>query len=319
MWRPWGLVGIGLLIALVAACEPPGGLTGGPSPGGSSNVAPPPPPPPPPGFSAAGPTIPTAPLAGANIDIGRMMQDLISLSNQAADELSRVTDAASARAAAPRVQPILDRQDHLINQLAALRIQLPPEQFQPFQARYGEQVRASSERALAEQARVMGNFELLAAWGEGLKAAAGAAPTISAPATAPGDAQALDQKIAVEGQMAALLESIADEATARAAQPQIRQLMPQLEQANRNMMAAMVRSSAIVDQMMNHSAEDMRRSQERLDAAAEHAARGPGAGVVRQELIDLVTMPLRLSPTERMRSKAQPAVQSRLEQLGLAP
>jgi len=237
-----------------------------------------------------------------------------------ADDLAKVTDAESAKAIAPTAAPLIDRQSKLLKRLSGLRIEMSEEEYAPYKAKYGEQAQRAGQRALAEQARIFGNHEILVVFGR--SALSSVSPedlekhraAVEAENADLGDA--LSAQTSTVNKISDLLASVHDQETARQAQPTLRQLIPEYEQVARRATGRLVAASGNLQRQEMHQSM---MAAERMNGEIKRIAKTPARDVLRQDLIDLVSSNIRIMPNERLRAKVQQQIGTLLKELGLEP
>lgn len=275
------------------ASSPPGneGEVGTPA-------APPPPPPPPPGIG--GSNIP-APAGSATVS-GRLdaaFEEMIAVMNRVSDLLSSVTDEASAKAAAPKYVPLVQRREELMREIAVLRLQSGGEDGQVAR-KYSTRVKAAAEKVAAGDARLLRDGQMMMTWAKALRAVQQASPPVpSAPAGQGGANSPAQQFVALQQEMAAnikqivdLLSTVNDEASARDAAPKLRQCAGDIKRSAKKMKLAMVSLSpqdlqrAIAE--LRDSAKDTAQLSSRMEDEIVRVAAGPAAGAIGAEINELL-------------------------------
>jgi hypothetical protein len=244
-----------------------------------------------------------------------------------ADALARVQSPADAQREAARVQPIIARQKALTDELAAMKYEIPPEQYRPVLARHQAQIQSAGQRAIRAQARVLGNMEMLTAWGRGLKAAAGTSP--KPPPPVPGQ-DSFDEKLNTYlevleqvgesfDQIGAALESVQDEQSARAAAEQIRRGTPVMEERFRRHAALMIRFNGsgdlgrIMQEVHKRGIEPAQGP--RMMDQIKRVAEGPHREQLKEELRGIYEVFLRAETSQRRRAE----IQKKINELRLGP
>lgn len=96
----------------------------------------------------------SGPVNAGGFDGAAACQDAIDNSNQAADLMSTITDAASARAATDQLLQMETRREAIKVRLSAFLAAANSEQKKQVDVRYGKKLNAASDRLAAEQDRV---------------------------------------------------------------------------------------------------------------------------------------------------------------------
>jgi hypothetical protein len=241
-------------------------------------------------------------------------EEMIAVSYQISDVLSRVTDAASAKAAAPKYVSLSGRKNELLREMAGLKLQLGDEGDRIAQ-KYSSRVKVAAESATAAEARVWSNRQIVITWGKALEAAMRAsapAPT-PPPATGQGGADSPAQQfVALQREMVDnirqvvdLLSSVNDEASARAAAPKLRQCASEMQRVGKRIKLAMASLSRQDLQRafaeLEGSIEENAELGSRMDDEIIRVAAGPAGGTVQAEINDLLNALESVHPGKRQR------------------
>jgi hypothetical protein len=246
----------------------------------------------------------------ADEDSARLRQfaeELISVSNEVAESLEGVTDAASATRAAPKVQPLIDRQDFLMNQLAAAKVELGRQKYNEIVGPHRTAITTASLQATQAHAKVFGNSELLLAWQRGLKNSEPPSDGSATPATEDPVENYLQQAehfAKMNQQFCGILDSASDRASAQAAAEQIRAKLPEYERAMRQMTAAFLRlSDADKDRAMQELARRPRPHGADIVTAITRALRGPAPEELRPVMGEIMNVYVNVIPGEPAKQK----------------
>jgi hypothetical protein len=265
----------------------------------------PPPPPPPggspsPGVEGSGTRIPAgSAAAGGRLDAA--FEELIAVLEQIPGALSGVKDRPSAEAAAPKYLKLSQRRTDLQREIARLRLELGDEDGQRTQ-KYGGRVKAAKEGAAAAQARLIRNPQMLAMWGKALKAAQGASQPAPSPppSTAQGGSDSASEQfralqaemVTAIRQIADLLSTVNDEASARSAAPKLRQYTSNLERSGKRLKLLMIslppqdKKRLLMAQL--DVEEDNAGLGDRMDDEIVRVAAGPAAAALGAEINGLI-------------------------------
>jgi hypothetical protein len=240
----------------------------------------------------------------------KFAEELVSVSNKIVAGLQGVTDADSAASAAPTIQPLIDRQDDLMNQMTAAEEELGEKKYNEAVRPYRAAITTSTLQAMQAQEKVFANAELLLAWEDSVKKSEVRSGDSEPPAATPSEdpvevyLEQLEQFAEMNQEFCGILDGVSNRDSAKAAAEQIQNKLPDYERTVRQMTAGFVQlSDADKDRAMQELARRPRPRRADIVSSVSRALRGSAPEELRPAMGRLMNVYIQTLPDESAKQK----------------